>query len=171
EAHLAARRRPHGLEELVGAGLLEHVAGRARLDDVHHEAVLQHGGEGHHLDVGEAAPYLARGLHAVHHGHEQVHDDDVGHELLDELHGLAPVAGLAHHLQVGLEAEGEPQPPPHHRVVVYEQDADLVHRSPPDKATAGAGRRASDCRRRAPTALGQAWGTDFLLYAAEGSAT
>src|SRR5690606_2007419 len=133
EAHLAAGGRPHGLERLVGPLLLQHVAGRAGLDHVDDEAVLEHRRERHDLDVGEAAPDLARGLDAVHDGHQQVHHDDVGPELLDELERLAPVARLADDLEVGLEPEGEPQAPPHDGVVVNEQDADLVHSLSPTR--------------------------------------
>src|SRR5690606_3656326 len=154
EAHLAPRRRPHGLEELVRPRLLQHVAGRAGLDDVDDEAVLQHRRQRHDLGVGEAAPDLARGLDAVHHRHQQVHDDDVGPQLLYQRQRLLAVPGLADDLEVGLEPEGEPQASPDHRVVVYEQDADLVHRFSPVKATAATATRASDFRRRRTPTLG-----------------
>ena len=98
EADLAPGGGPHGLEQLAGARLLEHVAGRAGLDDVDDHAVLEDRGERDDLDVGEAAPQLARGLDAVHDRHQQVHDDDVRPQALDEVQGLAAVAGLAHDL-------------------------------------------------------------------------
>src|SRR5690606_25627038 len=65
--------------------------------DVDDHAVLEDRGERDDLDVGEAAPQLARGLDAVHDRHQQVHDDDVRPQALDEVQGLAaiPLAGVA----------------------------------------------------------------------------
>ena len=46
-------------------------------------------------DVGHVLFDLAGGLHAVHLGHGDVHQDDVGLEVLGQADGLLAVAGLA----------------------------------------------------------------------------
>src|SRR5680860_454970 len=69
EAHLAARGRPHRLEEVVRSRLLEHVAGRTGLDDVDDHAVFKDRGERDNLYLGVQPADLAGGFHPVHHWH------------------------------------------------------------------------------------------------------
>jgi hypothetical protein len=72
---------------------------------------------------GHFSRIAAGGCGAVHLGHHQVHQHDVGLELVAELHGLAAVAGFAHQIQVGLDLEDCGQPAADHAVVVDNQDA------------------------------------------------
>ena len=69
-------------------------------------------------------------------GQFQVEQDHVRHDRGGQFDGFDAVAGLAHHVDVGVQAEQHPQPLPHHRVVVGDQDGDLprsgcAHRGPP----------------------------------------
>src|SRR5690606_17670416 len=91
----------------------------------------------------------------VEHGHEQIHDDDVRTQLLHQVERLAAVAGLADHLEVAFQPEGEPQALPHHRVIVYEQDSNYGHdvsaprlppRPGPERQTLGGEARAPSGR-------------------------
>ena len=66
----------------------------------------------------------ARRLDAVQHRHPDVHQDHVRRPPLGQPHRLGPVLGLAGHLDVGLGLEDGPEPAPHERLVVADQDPD-----------------------------------------------
>src|SRR5690554_2747956 len=123
QAHLAPGRGAHGLEQLVGPRLLQHVAAGAGLHHVDDQAVLQHAREGHHLHVGMVAADGARGVHTVHDGHQQVHHHHVRLQLLDLGQRFLTVGGLAHDLQVVLQIERQAQAAPDDGVIVDQQDA------------------------------------------------
>ena len=65
---------------------------------------------------------MARGLYAVHNGHEEVHQDHVGFEVSGKGQGLLAVCCLPDHLYLGVEREEHPQALAHHAVIVGYQD-------------------------------------------------
>src|SRR5215207_7807409 len=67
---------------------LQEVADSPRPDGRRHRSVLKHAGERDHLHLGHLAPNLPSSLYAVHHRHEQVHQDHVGAQDLRHLYGL-----------------------------------------------------------------------------------
>jgi hypothetical protein len=69
----------------------------------------------------------AGGLDAVQLGHRDVHDDDVGLQLLGQPDGFPAVAGLAGDLHVGLRLQDHPKAVTDHGVIVSQQDADALH--------------------------------------------
>ena len=63
---------------------------------------------------------------AVQLGHAQVEHHDVGLVLFVELERLGAVAGLGHHLHVGLLVDDGGEAVAHHGMIVGEDDADLA---------------------------------------------
>ena len=63
----------------------------------------------------------AGGLHAVCARHSQVHEHDVRTERGSRPDCFLAIAGFSHDLQVRLPYQHPPQPLPHHRVVVHEE--------------------------------------------------
>jgi len=119
-AEIAAARlhRPDRLHDFGPRGFLEHVAARARL----HGAVNVFGarvhGEDDDLGGGTVLANLRGGFNAVQLGHGRVHQHHVGLERLRLAHGLKPVGGLAHDVEVALALEQKPQALAHHRVII-----------------------------------------------------
>src|SRR5580658_1873391 len=90
QPRLAAVDRSDGGLDLLGARVLGEVAGRTRAKRGEDRFVI--GVRGEHDDARRAAPGdLPGGLHAVHLRHAQVHEDDVGGELVDQRDGRRPV--------------------------------------------------------------------------------
>jgi hypothetical protein len=104
-------------------GFLVPLALRDVADDrADHVATIERDHAHADLDFGQFLADGPGGLHAVHHGHQEVHQDHVGSELAGHLQGLLAVLGLAYHLEVGVEGEEHAQPLAHHAVVVGYQD-------------------------------------------------
>ena len=70
------------------------------------------------------------GLDAVHAGHADVHEDDVGVQGAGLGEGHLAVTGLTDDLDVGLGLQDEPEPGAQQRLVVHQQDADRHVRGP-----------------------------------------
>ena len=66
----------------------------------------------------------ARRLHAVEHGHADVHQDDIRPATLGERHRLGAVLGFPDDLDLGSGSEDGPEPGAHERLVVADQDPD-----------------------------------------------
>ena len=73
--------------------------------------------------VGASAPDALGGGHTGEHGEREVHEDDVGTEVLGQLDGLLSVGRLPHHLVAGV-LQGPVEPLADHGVVVGDQDPD-----------------------------------------------
>ena len=84
----------------------EHVARRPRNQHLAHGALLFEPGERHDLERGVQGLQPARGLDPVHLWHADVHQDDVGSQLVDELDRLDAVRRLADDLEVLAAEEG-----------------------------------------------------------------
>src|SRR5437763_4698277 len=139
--------RPHradGVGDLFDRDLLEEVAGGARLDGLVEVGFLVGHREHEDLHVGELLADLLGGLDPRATGHPDVHQHDVGLEAPGPLHGLGAVAGLPHHLDVGLAGEDHLEPTAEQGVVVNDED-------PKRGAFSGSARsRASHRRRSSP---------------------
>ena len=70
--------------DLLGGAVLDQVAAGAGPDGVGEHLLVGVHGEHHDLDVGQLAADLAGGLDAVELGHRDVHEDDVGLELVGQ---------------------------------------------------------------------------------------
>src|SRR5205823_10181364 len=83
------------VDHVFGGAVLHEVAGGARPDGVDEHLPVGVHGEDHHLGPRELVAHAAGGGHAVEHGHGDVHEHDVGTELLGQPDGLLAVGGLA----------------------------------------------------------------------------
>ena len=93
----------------------------------------------------------AGGGDAVELWHADVHEDDVGAVQVDGAQHAAPVVGLADHLDALRAGQHHPQPRAHERVVVDEQDADvLAHREGSACGADGHDRPSHDALSRRP---------------------
>src|SRR3972149_7022904 len=110
-------------QELVYLRLLDDVAVGAGLQGAGDVLVLHVAGEHEDFGLGQAAADLTRRLDAVEAGHDRVHEDDVGLDLLGDLDGLAAVGGLADDLEAGLGLEHGAQRLAGDGGVVGEEDA------------------------------------------------
>jgi len=66
------------------------------------------------------------GFDAAHPGQAQIHQHHIGEPVLKHLQRVGAVAGLGHHLQVGLVFNERRQAGAEGRMVVHEHDANLV---------------------------------------------
>src|SRR5690348_4840353 len=78
----------HGLEHARGLEGLDDKVFRARLDRLDHERLLPHRAAHENLRVGIVLHDLAYRVDAAHIGHDDVHRDEIGLELLVLLDGL-----------------------------------------------------------------------------------
>ena len=108
-------------DDLVAVGVLQDVARGTGDEHVSHRALLLDAGE-RDDPQGRTERLQAPGrLDAVHHGHPHIHEDHVGSEGADELHGLQAGTCLADHREVlALEQGGQGITEGH--VVVHHQD-------------------------------------------------
>ena len=146
-------------DELLRRGALEQEAAGAGPDRVVDVVVEVEGCEHEDLRAGIAAEQVARGLEPVELGHPDVHQHEVRRELARALQRLAPVGGLADHLEVGLRVEDHPQAAAHERLIVGDQDPDgLAHACIRSASIARAGARGmnADTANPDPPAAGAA---------------
>ena len=145
--------------ELLGRDVLEQEAagpGAQRLVDV---LVEVEGGQHQHphraLAGGGDDP--ARRLDAVELGHADVHEHDVGLEVVGHRHRLGAVGGLADDVEVVLGVEDHLEPGAHERLVVGDQDANghlgglLRHGREGSRAHACSARPSTGIRARTST--------------------
>lgn len=120
----------YGVQEVLRQDVLDQETGGAGAQRV--EDVLVHAVVGQHDDV-----YVGQGrvrgdapgrLDAVHDGHLDVDESDVGQPLLGEREALLAVGGLGHHLDVVLEVEQRAEAAADERLVIDQQDPD--HEAP-----------------------------------------
>ena len=153
EVLLAGRDRADRARQVGLDRVLQDVALHARVERVPHVLLVGVHAEDQDAARGPLLQHLDRRVQPVHLRHGHVHDDDVGFELLDERDALEAVAGLADHRDVGVVFEDAPEPLPHQRVVVDEDDADRLRAGvfsqcvPPLRARPA-------CRSRAPPSAG-----------------
>jgi hypothetical protein len=122
-------------EQELGVGVLEQEAARSPADRAHRRLVEVEGREHDDARLPPAARLRggedgARGLDAVHDGHADVHEDDVGQGLLRHPDALDAVARLADELEVGLAGDEHADARAEERLVVDEPDADAVAHAP-----------------------------------------
>src|SRR6185437_9283874 len=115
---------PDGAGELGGGQVLEQVAGGAGPQRLHDVLLVVERGQHHHLAGGQL-PADPRGrLGAVAPGHADVHQDHVRLQSDRPLDRLLTVAGGAHHVYAGLDAQQGRDPVADELLVVGHQDAD-----------------------------------------------
>jgi hypothetical protein len=135
EQRVAGGDGAHGGGELARRRALEQEAAGARAERLIDVLVVVERGE-HEDACADAGVGLepSRGLDPVDARHPDVHEHDVGRCAQRRLERLGAVRGLADHRDVVLALEDRPEPAPHQRLVVGEQD--------PDHGAASTGRRA-----------------------------
>ena len=132
EVRAALGHPPHGVDELVVGGLLEHVAGRARTQRPPRELrVLLHG-EDDDVRVGRDLLHAGDGVERAElAGHVEVEHED--RRLVPEhrAQGRFGVAGLRDDLEAAGALEHHAQPGAHDGVVVGQDDGDRLCVRPP----------------------------------------
>ncbi len=124
---LAPRSAADGVDEVVHGRVLEHVPGGPCLDGVEDVDVGVVGGHDQDVDTWLAAADLGGGADPVGPGHPQVHEDHVGHQLVDEAHGVGPGGGLAHDVHALGHGQHGAQALADHRMVIDHHDAHGAH--------------------------------------------
>jgi hypothetical protein len=115
-----------GVDQVLGGDVLEQEPagpGAQRRQDV---LVEVEGGQDQHPDrvLDALAGQAAGRLDPVHAGHADVHQGHVGPDVAGQPDRLVAVGRLADHLQAGLGVQDHPEPGPHQRLVVGDQDPD-----------------------------------------------
>lgn len=121
---------PDGFQKLLGAGILQQVSERARLHRGEDLVISGKAGEHENPGLGLLRGDPARGLYAVHAGHDEIHEDDVRLERGRLFHRFRPVLGLSDHLHVLFSCDEHLDSLADDRMVVHDQQAyDLLHRT------------------------------------------
>ena len=115
---LAPVRRFYGPSQLLRLRLLEHVSPRARSHAGEHRLRFVVHGEQNNADVGVLLENAARGLDPADHGHLDVHQDDVRHEIARHCDGLLAAGRLTRYLHILCLLQDHPDAPPEEGVVV-----------------------------------------------------
>ena len=124
EVDLAGVRGADRLGDLLGLGVLEHVARGAGLEGRRDLLLLDEARHRDDLRLGELGLDPADRGHAVHVRHEEVHEHDIRGQAAGHGHALGAVGGLAHDLDVGQEVEEGAEAHADDGVVVDEEHAD-----------------------------------------------
>jgi glyoxylase-like metal-dependent hydrolase (beta-lactamase superfamily II) len=115
---------PDRVEDLVGVGVLQHVAGCAGHQHLPDRVLIVDAGQGDDADLGEGRLQQARRLDAVHLWHTNVHQDHIGLGGADETHRVGAVPHRPHDQELlgpqeGRKGLSEP------RIVIDNDDPDL----------------------------------------------
>lgn len=119
ELHLSVGGGFDGAAQFIGLGVLEQVSNRPRAHRAHYFIVLQHAGQRNDLHIGKFFAYVLNCRDAIHHGHDQVHQDDLRMQFADLLDPLRSVRRLAHDLQIWIERKKHAQPLTDYAVIVH----------------------------------------------------
>jgi hypothetical protein len=133
---------PDGAHHLLWGGALHQVAAGAGAQCGKNALVVLGHGQDQHPGPGPPVGEPPGGGEATDVRHRQVHDDDVGVELLGQPQGLRAGGRLADDDEIRLPAEDEAQALPEHRVVVGDQDPERCAHHATSGSTADAGSRA-----------------------------
>ena len=122
EGRLAAMHLADGPHELVRGGVFEQITHSPGFDGRKHLVVGGKAGQHEDACFRVAARDLPRRLDAIHHRHQQVHQDHVGPRFFGVPHRFLPVADLCHHLEaIGFGEQG-PDALAHDGMVVGNHD-------------------------------------------------
>jgi hypothetical protein len=110
-----------GADQLLDAGVFQQVPGDAGLDRLGEAGPRLVDREEDHARLGVALPDEPCRLDAVHPGHPDVHEHDVGRVLLDRANGLLARGGFPHDVDLIGDAERGLQPITRDRVVVDDE--------------------------------------------------
>ena len=119
-----------GGDQLSGIHGLEQIAAGARPDGVEHVLLLPVHGQGDDAGGRGLAHDLADGFHAVHVGHDDVHQDHVRLRRARQRHRLGAVLGFGHHREAAQPLAQLAQALAHQGVVIGDQDPNRRHRMP-----------------------------------------
>jgi hypothetical protein len=111
-------------DEFGGGGVFEEVAGCAVLQGLGDVFGVVEGGEDEDFGVGKSRDDRFGGRNAVHDGHSDVHEDDIGFEGCEEVDRLFAVFGFTDDLEVGFGFEEGAESSTDERLIVYEKDSD-----------------------------------------------
>ena len=112
------------LLDFLGACVFGEVAARAGLESGKERLVVCVRGEDEHLRLRERAADQARRVGALHLGHAQVHQYDVGLGVVCELHSLGAVAGRTDDLDVVNQADEHGEAVADYALVIGDDDPD-----------------------------------------------
>jgi hypothetical protein len=131
ELNLAALCGTNRVRYLVGVGVLEEVAGCARLQRGVHSFIVAERRQSHHLDVVVPRADSSGRLDSVHRLHLQVHEDDLRPKPLlvetrDELERFLASGSVTDDLEVGLGAEKCEETTPYDLMIVDENYANRI---------------------------------------------
>src|SRR3954454_3495365 len=124
QQRLALRHDVDAGNELVGGHVLEEEAAGAGAQGLVDVLVQVERGEHQHARgvlARRVVHDLARGFEPVQPRHADVHQRHVRPQLADHLHGLLPVLGLAHDLDLGLGLQDHLEAGAHERLVISDQ--------------------------------------------------
>jgi hypothetical protein len=124
EGRLAGLDGTDRAEQIGGRRVLEQKSAGTGLERGEHVLVEVEGGQDEHPGRGGGGADLGRCLDAVHAGHPDVHQHQVGVQGRGHGDGRGAVGCLADHLDVGLGLQDQPEAHPKQCLVVGEQDAD-----------------------------------------------
>ena len=130
EQRIAVRDQPDRVDEIGGTHVFEQEAARARTDGGIDVFVEVERGQDEDPRRAAGRDDLSRGLDPVETGHADVHQDHVRLELPCEAHGVFPVLGLAHDLEVGTRLDDQREAAAHERLIVDDQHPDAHDASP-----------------------------------------
>lgn len=125
QERLAGRDDADRGEEVGGRGVLEQEAARPRAERRVDVGVQVEGREDQDADVREVGADPPGGLDAVHLGHADVHEDDVGAFALGQRDRLGAVAGLADGAQARRGVDQDAEAAAQQGLVVGDEDAQI----------------------------------------------
>jgi hypothetical protein len=115
---------PPATRRTLGVARLQDVAAGAAAHGLHHELAVVVGGEHDDADLGMGVAELPRGLEAVHLGHADVDQRDVGILGGHQVQELATVGRLTHHFDPVGHVEVTPESLAYQRMVIGDRDPD-----------------------------------------------
>ena len=120
------------LGDLLGTGALRQKPGRAGAERRQNPLLVREARQRQHTHPRRALSQGLRRCDPIELGHDDVHHDDIRLQRVHLLERLDPVLRLTDDVDVRHEIEEGAEAVPHDRVIVNDQNADLVHqRQPP----------------------------------------
>ena len=153
---MPVRRDPHQPDQVGRRGRLDQEPGRSGAQRAEHILIRVEGGQHDHDGrVGELADLPDRG-EAVHAGHAQVHEHQIGPAADHGLHPGRSVVRLVHDLDVTSGAENRAQVRADHRLVVHDHDPDHAGLAAPVSSAVGTYEGSTTSSRNPPSGVGPA---------------
>ena len=121
--------RLNSLDEIGAAFIIRDVSFGPGLQGLENHGFIHNGSYHEHLGLWAFLSDRRDYFYAIHLGHYDIEEDDIGLKVVDDIDCLEPIDGLAHDLDVVFAVEDQAEPFPKYPVIAGNQNLDRSSRN------------------------------------------